>query len=133
MSAHHRIPRLLGYTVMGIRYGVSIAFAAAPAKTMTQMFGSPGTSPAARLAARHYVVRDLALGAGLQRALHQRRHAAKWMLAGTVADLIDLGAIVATHPDRRIRNRLALGMTAVVATDTVIGVLLRDDAPSPAE
>jgi hypothetical protein len=127
MSARTRLPRLCGYAVSAIRLTFSVLFAAAPAAMMTEMFGSAGEARFRRLAARHYVLRDFLLGVGLLRALRSGRNARRWMLAGTIADMVDLGTIAVTQPDKAKRVRLLGGMTVIVATDAVLSGLLRDD------
>jgi len=126
------VPRFCGYTVSVIRFIVSGLFAAAPSVMMSEMFGLSGKSRVDRLAVWHYVIRDLLLGLGLLRALRGGRNTRGWMLAGTAADVIDLGAIAATQPDPRKRSRLLAGMAGVVVTDAALTVLLRDNQRSAA-
>jgi hypothetical protein len=129
MSARTNVPRLLSYGVCAIRFAVSGMFAVKPAAMMAHLYGSTSTSPARSLAARHYVARDFLLGFGLLRALRTGRNARGWMLAGTVADLVDLATIAILQADKAQRAKLLAGMTAIVSTDTVITALLRDTTP----
>lgn len=127
MSARVHLPRLGGYGVSAVRFAISALFAATPTLMMTEMFGSTGKSPSGRWIARHYVLRDLALGAGLLGALRSGRGAAGWMMAGTVADALDLGAIAVAQRDTAKRARLLTGMAAIVTIDAGLTVLLRND------
>ncbi|HEV3362070.1 MAG TPA: hypothetical protein VG247_35105 [Pseudonocardiaceae bacterium] len=131
MSQRDTVPRLLGYGVSAVRFAVSGMFAVQPGATMTRLYGDKASqSRYAGLAAGHFVLRDLLLGIGLLRALRSGRNARGWMLAGTLADVFDLGVIAALQPDRARRAQLLLGMTAIVSTDAVLTALLRD-APIP--
>lgn len=79
----------------------------------------PGTSVvAAALGAR-----DLAVGVGQARALAQGHGATPWIMAGGVADVVDLVATV-----RARRDLPAFGVASVVAmagSSTALGVWLR--------
>jgi hypothetical protein len=119
------IPRLLSYGVSGIRFAVSGMFAAKPSAMLEQLYGRRGAEARhAGLVARHYVVRDAALAIGLLRALRSGRDARAWMLAGTLADLFDLGTIAVVRTDRTQRAKLLAGMTAIVVADAVITAAL---------
>jgi hypothetical protein len=123
---------LLSYGVALIRFAVSALFAARPAMMMNHLYGADNSSGFQRLAARHFVLRDFALGLGLLRALRSGRGARKWMLAGSVADAVDLGTIAVVQPDRAQRTKLLAGMTAIVVTDAVLTALLRDEKTTDA-
>jgi hypothetical protein len=107
--------------VVGARFGFTAAFAVAPTAMMTHLFGTPGASGTARAVAIVYAVRDFGLGVGLLRALRSRRGARAWMLAGTVADIVDLCTVAAfLGAPPAGRQSLVAGMAAIVAIDTVL-------------
>jgi hypothetical protein len=116
------LSRPAAFIVVGVRIAVSLAFAVAPDKTMSGLFGTPATGKGAKLAARHYVLRDLALGVGLWRALVRRRGERAWMIAGTAADIVDYAGIVATASRKKpLTQKLLLAqMSTVVVMDCAI-------------
>ncbi|SDZ00400.1 hypothetical protein SAMN05421504_108212 [Amycolatopsis xylanica] len=116
------LSRPAAFIVVGVRIAVSLAFAALPDRTMTGLFGVPAKGKAAKAVAVHYVLRDLALGAGLWRALLRRRGERAWMVAGTVADIVDYAAIVATASRKKPTEQkfLIAQMSTVVILDCAI-------------
>lgn len=124
-----RLSAPAAYGVAGVRFAISLGFAAAPEQTMQALFGTPVKTRTTRAIAAQYAVRDLVLGLGLVAALRRGRGARAWMLAGTIADVVD-GAAVAATADRKSRGRqrlLLAQMAVVVATDVLITATVEPD------
>jgi hypothetical protein len=68
-----RLTGTLAWGVVGVRGAVAAAFAAAPDRTMGELFGQDAGTTTRRWVARHYALRDAALGAGLAPAPSSRR------------------------------------------------------------
>lgn len=118
----------LSWGVVGVRVVVAAAFAAAPDRTMRELFGQDASTDTRRWVARHYAVRDAALGLGLARALRdQGRRPEGWMLLGGLADLVDAGAVIATgaHKTPARQQVLVAQMGVIVVCDLLLAVSLR--------
>jgi hypothetical protein len=123
-----RLTGTLAWGVVGVRGAVAAAFAAAPDRTMGELFGQDAGTTTRRWVARHYALRDAALGAGLARSLRaDDGRADVWMLLGGLADLVDAGAVIATraHKTPSRQRLLVTQMGVIVVSDLVIALALR--------
>lgn len=127
--------RRLAYGIAATRVGVSALFAAAPAYLMGAVFGANYRRPAVRLAARQFMLRDLALGAGLARALRAGRGAGAraWMLAGVAADAADMAGIAACQPRPRRRALLLAAVAPALCAQAALAARLGSPRPRKAQ
>jgi hypothetical protein len=81
--------------VLGVgRVMIGVAFLLMPRRAMKMWTGDDATSAAELMSARSLGARDLALGAGLLKAIENDQHVEDWLFAGAVADLSDAVGVV---------------------------------------
>lgn len=115
------------YTYSRIALGVTGLLAPGP---VGQGFGL-GTSPGARLAARHIAARDLVAGAGILLA-RRRGHERAWYEAAAVTDAIDAAIAVVAGATGQLPVRRALLVTVLAGGSAATGFLLAGQASSEA-
>src|SRR5688500_12688437 len=81
------------------RVAIGAALIAAPSKAAAGWLGDAGRHPATGTAMMALGVRDLALGLGAAWALGGGESSRPWMLAGTLADAVDLAATLRFRDD----------------------------------
>jgi hypothetical protein len=81
------------------RVVVGAALVAAPTIVARSWVGDDGGGPAAKVIGRALGIRDVALGAGLLRALDRDQPARGWMAAAALADTIDAAATLLNWRD----------------------------------
>ena len=109
--------RALALPIAAARIAIGAALMVVPGRIATRWIGPPGNEPGAQLLTVATGARDLAVGAGTALALRNGSGARSWVLAGAVADVVDLAATV------RFRDSLpktaalgVMGLTVVGAT-----------------
>lgn len=115
------------YTYSRIALGITGLLAPGP---VGQGFGL-GTSPGARLAARHIAARDLVAGVGILRARQQGR-ARGWYQAAAATDAIDAAIAVLAGATGKLPPSRALLVTVLAGGSAATGFLLAGQASSEA-
>lgn len=88
--------RRLAQAIALNRVAVGAALMLAPDRAAAVLVGGrDARRPGARLLARGFGARDLALGAGTVLALREGDSGRRWLLAGALSDAVDCAAIVA--------------------------------------
>ena len=81
------------------RIGAGASLLAKPDFAMTAWIGRRGKSPGAAVAGRALGARDLVIGAGLAAALAGGGSTRSWLVAGLLADAVDLAVTVVERDD----------------------------------
>jgi hypothetical protein len=115
------------YTYTRIALGVTGLVAPGP---VGQGFGL-GTSPGARLAARHIAARDLVAGAGILVA-RRRGRGRGWYQAAAATDAVDAVIAVVAGVTGQLPARRAALVTVLAGGSAVVGFLLAGQAPGQA-
>jgi hypothetical protein len=102
------------------RLVIGFALAVAPRRTGRQWLGNIADQPAAAVAIRSLAVRDVAIGAGLMRALDTGADTRPWLLASAAADAADVVGTVLAWKHLPPRGRV---LTAVMATAATVAGL----------
>lgn len=112
-GAPHALARLLGIT----RIAIGATLVVAPGVT-SAWIGPVARRPGVGLITRAAGVRDLILGVRLVQALDQGTPVRRLLVDGTVADAVDLGAVVLAwrHLPQLIRPAIAGTAAGAVAT-----------------
>ena len=94
------------------RVAIGGALIAAPAAVGAAWMGAPSRSPATRVALTAVGARDLAIGLGTALALGGGESARGWLIAGTLADAIDLAATLKFREDLPRGGAVGVGLLA---------------------
>jgi hypothetical protein len=113
------------YTYSRIALGITGLLAPGP---VGQGFGL-GTSPGARLAARHIAARDLVAGVGILQARKQGRPTG-WYQAAAVTDAIDAAIAVVAGATGKLEPRRAFLVMVLAGGSAATGFLLAGQASS---
>jgi hypothetical protein len=104
------------------RVVVGLTFLAAPGRAARLWVGADSDRAAVRLLARTFGARDLAIGVGGLAALHSGDPAARWLMAGVLADTADAAATIAAGDAIPSASRAGIGVFATGAA--VVGAVL---------
>jgi hypothetical protein len=108
------------------RIAIGGALTVAPGLVTRLWVGEAGT--AAKVLGAGFGARDVAIGAGLWRALDAGDDTRPWLLAGAVSDVADLAATLAARRSLPLLGRV--GVAAVATTGAALGVwAVRQAAP----
>ena len=99
---------------------IGLALALAPRRPGRQWLGDIADQPAAAVAIRSLAVRDVAIGAGLVRALDTGADTRPWLFASAAADAADVVGTVLAWKHLPPRGRV---LTAVMATAATVAGL----------
>ena len=110
------VARLLALGRVTLGAGLTVA----PALAARAWVGSDAASTAVRVLGAGFGARDVAIGAGLWRALDTGADARPWLLAGAAGDAADLLATVAAR--RSLPRFGRVGAAAVAATGAGLSV-----------
>jgi hypothetical protein len=96
MAIDERVVRTVGIANAGARVAIGIGFLVAPRALGGRWFGDEATRPIAALVTRMVAARDLALGAGMLRALGRGESVRPWFALAVGVDAVDgLSALAA--------------------------------------
>jgi hypothetical protein len=104
--------------VLGVARGrvvMGLAMLALPGVMLRVMFGRNASTPVARVMARMFGAREVALGVGTITSVKERTQDAEWVSASAMADAVD-GLVMAFSPGvpRRSRPAALIGAGAAV-------------------
>jgi len=102
------------------RIALGAALAVAPGLAARGWIGSASATPGARVLARGFGARDVAIGAGALMALNHGGPARDWMLAGALADFGDLAATLAAG--RALPPLGRFGVAALATSGAVLSL-----------
>jgi hypothetical protein len=111
------------------RLVIGLALAVAPRRTGRQWLGDVADHPAAAVAIRSLAVRDVAIGAGLVRALDTGADTRPWLLASAAADAADAVGTLLAWKHLSPHGRVLTGLMATAAT--VAGLKAATQAATP--
>jgi len=102
------------------RVAFGAALAVAPGRVAARWVGPAARRPTTMVLITAMGTRDLAIGLGTVRALHEGFGARPWLWAGAAADLADL--IATLRAARALPRRAVVGVTALAAGSALLGL-----------
>jgi len=110
------LARLIALGRLGLGAGLTVA----PGLVGRVWVGAGGASTGAKVIGAGLGARDVAIGAGLWRALERGEDASGWLLAGAAGDAADLVATLAARHSLPLLGRL--GVPVIAASGAVLSV-----------
>ena len=110
------LARLIALGRLGLGAGLTVA----PGLVGRVWVGAGGASTGAKVIGAGLGARDVAIGAGLWRALERGEDASGWLLAGAAGDLADLVATVAARDALPVLGRF--GVPVIAASGAALSV-----------
>ena len=105
------------------RLGIGLTMLAAPGRVNGPWVGPDAEAPGTAVLSRALAAREIGLGLGLLAALRAGRGARPWILAGVLADVVDLAATVRSKDD--VPSFGLIGVGALASGSALIGAYLQ--------